>query len=103
MNETGTFMNTKIVYIASEVPETVVKSATLAVVTGYGWHIFGAKRAHSFDKFMFPLPELTCTVLDISQISGKQAQQATELIADHTDGTIDELIDGLMKLGATKK
>lgn len=100
-----TYHKTKFVFMANDVPDDVVTGATLAVVTDYGWHIFGAKRAHSFDKAAMPLPEgLTCTVLDISALHRKQDPCATTLLAEHIDGRINvqQLAEGLMALGATE-
>lgn len=94
--------NRKLVQIASDVSEDVIRGAKVAVVTDCSWHIFGRQRAHSFDLVNNPLPGgLTCPVVDVSRV--KDDARSTDLITGMIEGrySMAEFMAGMKALGAT--
>jgi len=97
-------MTTKLAFICNEVPEEIVRHAQVMIVTGNTWHIFGsAGRAHG-DREAFNIPEVSCTVIDISPIDELNSEKVAEIIGTCTDpnaGVINMagLVTGLSALG----
>lgn len=96
--------NKRIVMVATDVPEEIVRRAQLMIVTGESWHIIcPGQRAHGKNE---AAPQVACPIVDISAVEDdEQVAELMKLCVLPIAGVVamETLINGLTKLGATVK
>ena len=82
-------------------PDEALDTAEVCILTDTTWHIFGRGKHVNFSNEV-ERPELTCPIVDISNLDEKLDEQVADIMgAYHQTHVLADLLEGLSNLGAT--